>query len=58
MWIKVKPEDFEKEVCSRCPADINKDYSPCKKCKKCKKQNDFETVYKVWEKTVKRSKRI
>jgi hypothetical protein len=44
MWIHKHHEEIEKLICSKCPADINKDYSPCKNCKR---GDDFELGYEA-----------
>ena len=44
MWTIKHHKDFEKLICLKCSADINRDYSPCAKCKRC---YDFELGYKT-----------
>ena len=44
MWTIKHHEDFEKQICAKCPADINKDYTPCAKCRRAQ---DFEAGYKT-----------
>lgn len=42
MWANEHHEEIERLICSKCDADKNRDYSPCKDCKR---RDDFELGY-------------
>lgn len=47
MWTIKHHEEFEKQICSKCPANINRDYTPCAKCKRAQ---DFEAGFEACKK--------
>ena len=49
MWVIKHHEAFEKQICTKCPADINRDYAPCAKCRRAQ---DFEAGFEACAKEI------
>ena len=47
MWRIKHHKQFEKLICSKCFADIHKNYAPCASCERC---YDFELGYRACKK--------